>query len=339
MRLAAAVVMGAVEGLDLSVEERDLLGGVPLAGLTLFRRNVPPDHQDLAHLVAAVQALRPVGEDPRLIAIDQEGGRVARLRAPFPDSGPALTLEDGAVDDDALARIADQAARVGQALSRLGINVNFAPVVDVLTEPTNTSIGDRAFGTDVEPVCRRAGAFLHGLQRSGVYGCLKHFPGQGDAKVDTHVGRAMVDLPVKVLNDREFVPFRALLKEASMIMASHCIYPALDTLEASRSPKILGAILRGQMGYGGVIVSDDMLMGALPQEDAAWQDAIVDTVAAGADLVLVCRHVTRAAKAIEALQKAAAKSRAFRTRLEEAVGRLAKLRRRLIGDHLSEPEP
>jgi beta-N-acetylhexosaminidase len=318
-----------VSSTAVTEDERDFYERIQPAGLTLFARNIPDQISETRILTDSLQATRPAGAPPMIIAIDQEGGRVRRIKKDFPERGPALNLEDGRTDMESLNVIGIYAKEIGTKLLSLGVNVNFAPVVDILTEPANLAIGDRAFGTDVGPVCSRSRAFLNGLQASGVLGCLKHFPGQGDAKVDTHIGKAIVDLPRKVLDERELVPFRALLSKAKMVMISHCIYPQLSPEEAGRSPKIIGALLRGEMGFEGVVVSDDMGMGAMPQEEKEWQDAIVESVAAGVDMVLVCEKLERFHLAYEALVAAAARSRSFQTRLADAAARVTELRRGL----------
>lgn len=326
---AGIVLVGAIAGTALSSLEQAFFRRVGLSGVTLFRRNISADVLSTGDLTQSLQNLAPQGSPPLIVAIDQEGGRVSRLAAPFPNLGPAMDLADKGVDDVAMNAIHDYGKNVGDHLLRLGININFAPVVDILTEPANVAIGDRAFGIDVEPVCLRAGAYLKGLQSTGVLGCLKHFPGQGDAKVDTHAASAKVDLPAKVLDGRELVPFRALLNKTHMVMISHCIYPGLDDVEASRSPRIIGGLLRGEMGFRGTVVSDDMNMGALPQDEQAWQEAIVESLSAGADMILVCEHLDKCRLAHEAIVKAATKSKAVRVRLAEAAAYVLDLRRRL----------
>jgi beta-N-acetylhexosaminidase len=229
----------------------------------------------------------------------------------------------------ALAQIRGIAQDVGSELASLGINVNFAPVCDVLTEATNTSIGDRAFGVTPDSVTSRAGSFLEGLHEAGVLGCLKHFPGQGAATVDTHVGGATVALTRHELEQTHLPPFRSLLPFAPMVMISHCIYPALGPGEASSSKAIITGLLKDELGYNGVVVSDDMNMGAVPQDPAHWQDAIINSVAAGVDMVLVCRHLERYELAHEALTREASRSSAFRERLEDAASRMTSMRKHL----------
>ena len=324
---AATVLLGAIEGHQPTPAELVLFAEMGMSGLTLFGRNIPAGQPEAVRsLTQRLQDARPAGTPPLLVAIDQEGGRVRRLKEPFPDHGPAMSLGSGNHDGVAVAEIRAAAKDLGTRLADLGINVDFAPVVDVLTEPGNTAIGDRAFGTDPESVSRRAGAFLAGLMATGVLGCLKHFPGQGAAKVDTHIGEAMVDAPRRVLESRDLRPFKDLLELAPMIMIAHCIYPALDSRPASRSSLIMSGLLRKELGFQGVIVTDDMNMGAVPQDLASWRDAIVEAVAAGADLVLVCRGADRCAAAHQALRAAASKSQAFAQLLNDAAARVMGLR-------------
>lgn len=325
--IAGAVLVTAVEGLALTEPERAFIKRAQISGVTLFARNIPGDHGRVRELTRDLQACRPVDAPPLIVAIDQEGGRVRRLRAPFPDGGAALGLAGGRDDLDALNEIRAVARDMAGRLSCLGINVDFAPCTDVLSEPTNLAIGDRAFARAPGSAAKRAGAFLAGLHDAGVLGCLKHFPGQGDAKVDTHVGKAVVAVSLETLRSRELVPFVALLERASMVMVAHCVYPALGPEEASRSPRIMQGLLRRELGYDGVVVSDDMMMGAIPQDLPSWQEAIVQSVAAGADVMLVCRDLSRAEAAHAALTREAARSPAFAARLADAAARVIRLRR------------
>ncbi|MEN9834685.1 MAG: hypothetical protein RL011_878, partial [Pseudomonadota bacterium] len=264
---AGTVLVCAVEATKLSSEEESFFRRVAPSGVTIFGRNCPPG-SDLRELIRTLQSTRPSGAPPLVVAIDQEGGRVARLKAPFPNPGPAASLAGGGDSVSALAQIRGIAQDVGSELASLGINVNFAPVCDVLTEATNTSIGDRAFGVTPDSVTSRAGSFLEGLHEAGVLGCLKHFPGQGAATVDTHVGGATVALTRHELEQTHLPPFRSLLPFAPMVMISHCIYPALGPGEASSSKAIITGLLKDELGYNGVVVSDDMNMGAVPQAPA-----------------------------------------------------------------------
>jgi beta-N-acetylhexosaminidase len=335
---AADIVLAAIEGAELSPDERAFFEREAPAGVTLFRRNFAQGPAGCRALVRELQSLRRAGAPPVIVAVDQEGGRVSRIAPPFPDRGPAQGLAGGRCDPAALAEIEGYAQTVGSALLDLGINVNFAPVVDVLCEPTNRAIGDRAFGEQPDAVAARAGAFLRGLERSGVLGCPKHFPGQGAARVDTHVGRAVVDVPRARLDERELAPFRALLPDASLVMLSHCVYPDLDRCEASRSRPIIADLLRADLGFDGAALSDDMNMGAVPQDEAAWREALIEAVVAGVDLVLICRHLERARLAVDALRERARRSPAFGRRVEEAASRVRRVQHKLAAATRSQPE-
>jgi len=327
---ASAVILAALEGISLTAEEQKCFQKFPPAGFTLFRRNLSPAYVQVRRLCSNLQALNAAGAPPLMVAIDQEGGRVARLRQPFPDGGAAMHMAEGRTDPDALLTIENHGFIVGSSLASLGLNVNFAPVVDILSNQNNNSIGDRCFGHTSETVSMRATAYMRGLQGSGVLGCLKHFPGQGDAEADTHEQGTVIHASMDTMFGRELIPFLALMNECSMIMISHAVYPALDPQKpASLSVKIMQGFLREQLNFQGLIVTDDMNMKAIAQDRHTWTDAIIASVAAGADLVLVCRELDRYRWAAEALSREARKSFSFHRRLSEAHRRLAELRSRL----------
>lgn len=324
---ASAVILAAFEGVTLTGEEKACFQSLPPAGFTLFRRNMADNYPSIRQLTAELQ---PSGKAlPLMIAIDQEGGRVARLRSPFPNAGPAMNLAAGARDQAALQEIYNYAYIVGTSLLGLGINVNFAPVLDILTCEENVAIGDRCFGRDALSVQERAGAFLRGMQATGVLGCLKHFPGQGDANHDTHESGTRIEASRSLLEERELSPFVALLAESPMVMISHALYPALDPdRPASLSPAIMQGLLREKLGFDGLIVSDDMNMKAIDQSQKPWCEALIAALVAGVDLLLVCRELERYRWAVEALSREAQKSPAFAARLANAAERVARLRTR-----------
>jgi beta-N-acetylhexosaminidase len=173
-------------------------------------------------------------------------------------------------------------------------------------------------------------AFLQGLQQGGVLGCIKHFPGQGDAQVDTHKGSAVITCTADQLWKRELAPFHYCLAYAPMVMVAHCIYPAWDIREATRSLVIIEDLLRKKLGFTGVVVSDDMRMGAVATERDAWHSYLIESVLAGVDLLLVCKGLSHWESAIDTLEKEAIRSTAFRNRLEVAASRVGKLRERVF---------
>ncbi len=326
---AGTVILAGLEGLGMTDAERSFFKRIPSSGITVFKRNIPDPYQSLSVTLSELQSLRASHLPPMLVAIDQEGGRVSRLPPAFINHGPAMDLAEGGTNGAALLSIENYAFDVGVALKQLGVNLNFAPVVDILTEPTNHAIGNRCFGTSADAVSLRAGSYLKGLTRAGVLGCLKHFPGQGDAKNDTHVASAVIDLDFELLWNRELKPYRDLLESAPMVMISHCIYPALSLRPASLAPEVMNGLLRRQMGFGGLVVSDDMNMEAVPQDLNQWSDRMIEALVSGADLLLVCRHIEKAELAYEAIVKEARRSPAFATLLMDAAGRVLRVRNRL----------
>src|SRR5690606_34075683 len=228
-----------------------------LGGVILFKRNLGT-LEEIAELVAAIQDAYPSGVAP-LVSIDQEGGRVARLGAPVVKLPPMRAL--GERDDADLTR---RAARVlGAQLLALGIGVDFAPVLDVDTNPANPVIGDRSFGRDPETVIRHALAFAEGLREAGVIACGKHFPGHGDTDLDSHLALPRIAHDRARLDRVELAPFRAARGKVPTIMTAHVVFDAIDpSVPATLSRAVIEGVLRGELGYDGVIVSDDLEMKA-----------------------------------------------------------------------------
>ncbi len=328
MDAASTVLVAGLDGVEMTSSEIDFYREEKPSGVTLFRRNVSEDFRRVKALNDSLQKL--IGQDcPGIVAIDQEGGRVRRIREPFPDFGPALELFSDDEEGVRQHKIRNYGRVVGSSLRELGVNVNFAPVLDILTNENNTAIGDRVFARDAKLVSQRAGAFLEGMQAAGVKGCLKHFPGQGDADFDTHLSSAVIDYTKEELWNREISPFRDLAHSCDLMMISHAIYPAYDSKPASVSKVIMEDLLRGELSYQGLVVSDDMNMEAINQDKALWQASLVEAVANGADLLLVCQGLDKFKIALEGLRSEARKSKAFHDRLEVAASRIIDFRKTL----------
>ncbi len=281
----AKIIIGAIDSSSLSESERTFISSYKPAGITLFRRNIINTNQ-LKDLVTSICQLYR-DDAPPIISIDQEGGRVARLKGQPFDIGPAMLLEQGSHSRDALTRISEVAFEQGQALRDLGINVNFAPVCDVLSTKETDCIGDRSFGVHPEVAGLRAQAYLQGLQQSGVYGCLKHFPGQGAAIADTHKSGTDIRKTFDELMAWDLGPFLKILPQAKMVMLSHCRYPLVDSQEVTHSRVWIQDLLQRRFNYAGLILSDDMTMGAMPSSSIAWLKAMKESVLSGVELLLV----------------------------------------------------
>jgi beta-N-acetylhexosaminidase len=248
-----------------------------LGGVTLYGRNVG----DASRLAALTDRLHEAG-DGFVVSLDEEGGDVTRTEvatgSSFPGNG-AL----GAVDDEALTR--SVAAAMGASLASNGIDLDLAPVVDVNIDPANPVIGIRSFGATPELVSRHTAAFVVGLQRVGVAACLKHFPGHGNTSVDSHRGLPVVDDDVATIERTALPPFRAGIEAgARAVMTAHLVVPAYDSVPATVSRRILTGLLRDELGFGGVIVSDGLDMAGL-SDAVGFLEGAVQCLAAGADLL------------------------------------------------------
>jgi beta-N-acetylhexosaminidase len=276
----------------------ELLDETRPLGVILFARNVPSLEATLA-LTSALIEYSP----GLLLAIDHEGGRVHRLPQPFTKFPPMLRLARSG--DPGLLR--EVARAQADELRAAGFHINFAPVLDVHTNPDNPIIGDRAFGATPEEVIHHALPYLQGLTEGGIIGCGKHFPGHGDTSVDSHLELPRIDHDLGRLQSLELVPFaRAIAQGVPMIMTAHILCPALDPeVPASLSRTVVDGWLRGRLGFRGAVVSDDLEMRAIADH---WGigDAAVRAVQAGSDIVLVCKTPERVREAHAAIAKALA---------------------------------
>lgn len=254
--------------------------GEGLSSVGLFGRNIETPEQ-LAALTAQLRAER----DDVLVAIDEEGGDVTRLEVRHGSSFPG-NLALGAVDDPELTRAVAQ--ELGRRLAECGVNLNWAPSADVNSNPDNPVIGVRSFGADPHLVARHTAAYIEGLQAAGVAACTKHFPGHGDTAVDSHHALPRIDVDLDTLHTRELVPFRAAIAAGSKsVMSAHILLPALDPdRPATLSPQILTGLLRNELGYDGLIVTDGMEMQAISATYGIERGSVL-AIAAGADAICV----------------------------------------------------
>ena len=290
-------------------------------GVILFSRNVV----DAEQVAALVAELKRFAGRPLLVAIDQEGGRVARLRAPqgFTELPPMRAL--GERGDPDLAR--EIGALLGRELRAVGIDQDYAPVVDVDTNPANPVIGDRSFSRDAEAVGRLGAALAEGLQSEGVAACAKHFPGHGDTSQDSHQDLPRLAHGLERLRAVELPPFRALARAGvAAVMTAHVVFEALDPRRpATLSPEVM-RLLREEAGFRGCAVSDDLEMKAVA-EHFPLEEAAPGAVLAGVDALLVCHHAEVQHRAIDLVRRAAEDGRIPSARIAEARGRVAALLR------------
>jgi beta-N-acetylhexosaminidase len=321
-RLCGQIIVGGFDGPDLTPRFEQALREGKRGGAILFRRNLP-DYDATVRVVRAVRDAAPA-ELPPFIGVDQEGGRVTRLPKPFLTLPPMRLL--GEIGDLGLIRRAARA--VATELAAVGFNLNFAPVLDVDSNPDNPIIGDRSFGRDPRTVMRCGVAFLQGLQEKNVLACGKHFPGHGDTSVDSHL-----DLPI-ITHDRarleaiELPPFRAASGAGiATLMTAHIVVEALDPgVPATLSRAICASLLRAEIGFEGVLFSDDLEMAAIAARYSV-EEAAVEAVWAGCDALLICKSEDLQDRALAALVKRCEQDTRFRDRCAEAVGRSLRVRR------------
>ena len=252
-----------------------------IGGVVLFSRNVgTPD--EVRALIRELHELAPA-EAPLTVALDQEGGRVQRLRAPWTEWPPMRALGDRAPEDTARF-----ATALAAELRSCGFDLDFAPVVDVDSNPDNPVIGDRSFARDPATVGRHAHAFITALQEGGVAACAKHFPGHGDTSVDSHIDLPRLDLDLDRLRRLEMLPFKASIEAGvASIMTAHVLFPQLDeTRPATLSRKIM-ALLREELAYDGLVFSDDIEMKAIAGGFSV-EESSLGALEAGVDSILVC---------------------------------------------------
>jgi beta-N-acetylhexosaminidase len=322
-RQAGRLAIVGFPGHSVPDDLRRLIAAFDLGGVIYFSRNVVEPRQvaDLSREVAALAR-----DWPLWISVDQEGGRVARLKRPFTEWPAAATL--GRSGDEALA--CRFAAALAAELRAVGITLDYAPVLDVHTNASNPVIGDRALSATADDVARLGASIVRTLERAGLAACGKHFPGHGDTSVDSHEDRPVVEHDRSRLDAVEFVPFRrAIDAGVALIMTAHVLVPSIDeTRVASLSPVVVQKILKDALGFRGVVVTDDLGMKAVGA-DLSLGEASVAAIQAGCDAVLLCNStVDEQVAAIEAIIRAAESGDISSARLEDALTRQRRVKER-----------
>ncbi len=298
-----------------------------IGGVILFRRNVESVDQVATLNEAIHEAAKDAVATP-FVAVDQEGGRVVRVREPLTKIPPMRALGD-ANNPELTAQVSEV---IATEIGALGFNVNFAPVIDVDTNPDNPVIGDRAFSRDPGVVSGMGGAFLVGHIESGVVPCGKHFPGHGDTDTDSHLTLPVLDHDPERLESVELVPFERLIGvDIPMLMTAHIMVPRLDTVHpATLSHAIMTRLLREELGYDGVVVTDDLEMKAVA-ENYQIEEMIDLGLRAGIDLFLICHTEDKWRRAHARLLELALENDFDRARVFESANRVVKLKQEMLG--------
>lgn len=320
-------------GHSVPPELRSIAKEFDLGGVIYFARNIagPEQVRELS------RECRALAQDvPLWISVDQEGGRVARLRRPFTEWPPMHTL--GRCGDDQLT--VTFAKALADELRAVGINLDYTPVLDVHTNPKNPVIGDRALSDRPADVARLGALMVRTLQAAGVAGCGKHFPGHGDTSTDSHYELPIVDQSPERLQAVELAPFRAAVDaDVACIMTAHVLVPVLDaTRPATLSPIIVDGLLKKTMGYRGVVISDDLGMKAI-SASTGLGEAMVLSLLAGCDAVLLCNEPLDAqVGALEAVIKAVESGRLPIERIEDALARQVRVKHQYLGERAGATE-
>ncbi len=330
--LSRRIVCG-FEGVSVTPELREILREVRPLGLILFARNIESP-EALRELNRELKSLR-TPDEPLLLCVDQEGGRVARVGAPASVFPPMRRL--GQLNDpEATMQVG---ALLGAEMRSLNFDVNFAPVLDVNTNPDNPVIGDRAFSNDPGVVATHGVALLRGLHSAGIAACGKHFPGHGDTNLDSHFALPLLDHSPERLEQVEWPPFVAAIQAgAQAIMSAHLMVPALDEKwPGTLSPIILGQ-LRNALGFSGLIFSDDIEMQALIDHHSLHTIATQGSQA-GIDIFLPCKTPDTILSLYRALVRAAEDNLISHQDIQNSNQRICRFRQRFYADPVLKPMP
>lgn len=316
------MLLAGIDGTKLDSEAKRMIAEDEIGGIILYKDNI----SSLKSMVSLINALKQSNSGnkvPLFMSVDQEGGKVSRM----PEEYAAIPANSKV----GITNQKESAAEMGRLLARevlsAGFNMNFAPVLDINSNPDNPVIGERSFGNNAELVSRLGIAEMKGIASEGAIPVIKHFPGHGDTSVDSHLELPVVNKRAASLSKLEWLPFQAAVKEgADTVMVAHILYPQLDPDKpASLSAKIIGGLLREQMGFGGVIITDDLTMGAIT-DHYTLPAAAVDTVLAGSDILLIAHEYSNEQKVRSALLESVRSGVIPESRIDESVYRILALK-------------
>ncbi|UCD33986.1 MAG: beta-N-acetylhexosaminidase [Desulfobacterales bacterium] len=322
--MAGQRLMVGFEGTELNKDLEFLIDTIKVGGIVLFARNLKNPEQ-IGHLCASVNAFaRSCGQPPPFIAIDQEGGQVARLRQPFtqfPGNAKMKNIKD-----------AEYFARVtAEELKGVGINMNLAPVLDIAPEDIHSIMAERSFGSDTSRVSELGATVIDNLQKRSVMSVAKHFPGIGRTTLDSHLDMPNLDIDINELASTDLVPFEAAIsKGVAGIMLSHIRYKKIDAeWPASLSVSVARDLLRSRMNFSGVVMTDDLDMGAI-KKHYNIQSVIRQLLTADIDIALICHKGPDIEKAFEEILNILDNSRLLKAKGEVSVKRIMELKREYL---------
>ncbi|GAS81401.1 beta-N-acetylhexosaminidase [Paenibacillus amylolyticus] len=316
------MILAGVQGTTLDDQAKQMIMDQKVGGIIFYANNVTT-LEGTAKFVQSIKDTNQSNPVPIFMSVDQEGGKVSRM----PETVESIPSNKkvGQTNDSALAET------MGELLARqvqlAGFNVDFAPVLDVNSNPKNPVIGDRSFGSSAELVSRMGIAEMKGFRSEGIIPVVKHFPGHGDTSVDSHLDLPVVNKTEKQLAELEWIPFQAAVKEqVEAVMVAHILFPKLDPDHpASLSDVIIGKHLRGKFKYDGVVITDDLSMGAIAK-NFKLDEAALATVKAGSDILLVAHSYESAKTIFDTLMSAVKSGEISESRIDESVYRILALK-------------
>lgn len=310
------------EGTNISKETRRFIEEFKVGGFILFSRNIVDEKQTL-ELLNNLKEANSNNDIPLFLSIDEEGGKVSRLPKTFVRLPEAMKVGNKNNKD-----ISYKFGNIlGERVKALGFNIDFAPVLDINSNPKNPVIGNRAFGTTVAQVLDNGLEVMTGIRDIGVIPAVKHFPGHGDTDVDSHINLPKVNKTIESLKSFELIPFlEAIERDVEMVMVAHILYPDIDEkYPATMSPRIIKETLREELGYNGVVVSDDMTMGAIV-ENYTLEDGVLSFIEAGGDIALICHGKDNPEKVFEKIKEAVEIGELKEEDIDKKVYRILKLK-------------
>lgn len=316
------LVMVGIDGYEIDANASQLIRNYQVGGFILFENNIKNANQMLA-LINSLKETNSLNKIPLFLSIDEEGGRVSRM----PDELMKIPTSRriGELNNSGLSY--QIGSIIGEELSSFGLNMNFAPVLDVNSNPKNPVIGDRALGSEPSIVKDLGVQTMKGLQSQNIISVVKHFPGHGDTSVDSHIGLPTVNHDINRLKSLEIIPFAAAIEDnVDAIMMAHILLPKIDPDNpASFSKKIISDLLRRDLKFEGVVITDDITMGAIVKNYNIGEVA-VKSIKAGSDIVLVCHDYLKEEAVIKAIQQAVESGEISMDRLEQSVYRVLTLK-------------
>lgn len=317
------MIFAGIKGTDITNETKKIISTHQVGGIILFKDNLKNANQSVS-LLNAIKQENTNNKVPLFLGVDEEGGRISRL----PELMKLPTNEElGKRNDISLSY--NIGKLLGKELSAFGFNLDFAPVLDINSNPDNPIIGDRSFGTDAELVSELGLQMMKGIQSEQVISVIKHFPGHGDTAVDSHKELPIIQKSLEELQALELIPFKHAVEQgAEVVMVGHILLPKIDsTYPASISERIITDVLREQLGYEGIIITDDMTMKAILNNLEIGESA-VSAVKAGNDIVLVAHNYTNVKKAIDSIIKAIEDGEITEQRIDESVKRILSIKKK-----------